>query len=76
MIELNLKYLALKERWDYRRSNNENMSNISDFGDISNISTSEVNQTLNNTGLSRKNKAEELAAIKARLEKINLKKIE
>lgn len=65
MIELNLKYLSLKEKVDLVEINgqkmSENISHLSEFGDISNISE------MNNTSISKKSKAEELAAIKARL---------
>ncbi len=67
--------MSLKEKFDNNRAHHENFSNISDFGDISNISTSEVNNTINNTSISKKTKADELAAIKARLQRLNLKKI-
>jgi aspartate carbamoyltransferase regulatory subunit len=74
MIELNLKYLSLKEKIDIaeitgQKVVSDNISNLSGFGDISNISE------INNTSISKKSKAEELAAIKARLERLNLRRL-
>ena len=66
MIELNLKYLNLKEKYDHL-SQHKNLSIQPEFGDISAISAYDENKSI-----TRERRSEELNAIKERLAKFTL----
>ena len=65
MIELNLKYIALKEKYEHlEKTSKMGNSILPEFDDISNVS--EINNSI-----THKTKVEKLQEIRARLAKFN-----